>query len=405
MSNLPYSMDTEWFRGLSSIGLVTSSETQALSGMNGHVVGNWPLRVELSWSGKKEHKPDQDSSEMPDVATEEIRVKSSEMELTVQFFHCVTLNFKTPNKPLVRTACVFYAFIVLAAEKQEENKLAAGSLRAGNVGALADGRVGPGKGGEHRRIFSRKWEVQTSEDRPEGGVSERLTCAPLAFHSCNCKQAALREGHTQVQELPDKEKSIQPNIWNDMRDLRDMMVELRVELKMLNTENNKSCHSFVSGLNKQLTVSETQLEELRRVNADLPKVAFSANLCEMWEYLGPYNSNITLKYKNIFINIGKNNNPSTGIFTAPVKGVYYFRFTVCGVQARNSLSADLYKNEQKTVSVGQWQDHNQHRYASNAAVLQLDTGDVDCMKLLKGYTIYDCPGNLSTFSGFLIYPI
>ncbi|XP_051540589.1 complement C1q-like protein 3 [Myxocyprinus asiaticus] len=209
----------------------------------------------------------------------------------------------------------------------------------------------------------------------------------------------LSEGQTlnkkKVQQFPDKEKSIQPNIWNDMSDLRDMVVELRVELKMQKIEN--------AMLNKRLMVSETQLEELIRVNAEQPKVAFSASLCKMREYLGPYDTDITLKYKNVFTNIGENYNLTTGIFTAPVKGVYYFRFTVCSVQGRNSLGADLYKNEKMIVSVGQWRDHNEHRYASNAAVLQLEAGDVVCMKLMKGYTIYDSPGNLSTFSGFLIY--
>lgn len=91
-----------------------------------------------------------------------------------------------------------------------------------------------------------------------------------------------------------------------------------------------------------------------------------------------------------------------GIFTAPVKGVYFFRFTVCGVQSSHSLGGFLYKNNEKIVSVGQWRSH---RYASNAAVLQLEMGDVVSMKLLPGYTIYDSADNLSSFSGFLIYPL
>lgn len=94
-----------------------------------------------------------------------------------------------------------------------------------------------------------------------------------------------------------------------------------------------------------------------------------------------------------------------GLFTAPVKGVYYFRFTVCGNRINQSAGAFLYKNGQKIVSVGQYLQHIQHRYASNGAVLQLEVGDVVCIKLLPGYAIYDSPDNLSTFSGFLIYPI
>lgn len=153
-----------------------------------------------------------------------------------------------------------------------------------------------------------------------------------------------------------------------------------------------------------MKVSETQLEALKRENAEQPKVAFSADL-GIRGNLGPQTTEITLTFNNVLTNIGNNYNSITGLFTAPVKGVYYFRFTICGLQINQSTGASLYKNGQKIVSVGQWLFHNQHRYASNGAVLQLEVGDVVCMKLLPGYTIYDSPDNLSTFSGFLIYPL
>lgn len=167
------------------------------------------------------------------------------------------------------------------------------------------------------------------------------------------------------------------------------------------------------------------------LSTEQPKVAFSADL-GIRGNLGPQTTEITLTFNNVLTNIGNNYNSITGtlscsqclsfssdpfynfdltvlsmagLFTAPVKGVYYFRFTICGLQINQSTGASLYKNGQKIVSVGQWLFHNQHRYASNGAVLQLEVGDVVCMKLLPGYTIYDSPDNLSTFSGFLIYPL
>jgi len=165
------------------------------------------------------------------------------------------------------------------------------------------------------------------------------------------------------------------------------------------------------------------------LSTEQPKVAFSADLGIRGNE-GPKTTEITLAFNNVFTNIGNNYNSTTGIsanvfpfhqthftfdltvmlsmagfFTAPVKGVYFFRFTICGIQIYQSMGANLYKNGQNIVSVGQWLYHNQHRYASNGAVLQLEVGDVICMKLLPGYTIYDSPGNLSTFSGFLIYPL
>ncbi|KAG1971159.1 complement C1q-like protein 4 [Pimephales promelas] len=216
---------------------------------------------------------------------------------------------------------------------------------------------------------------------------------------------SLTDGQTNVQE----ENNL-PNIWEEVRDIRDMMVELRVKLKMAMNDKSKMAEQILdlkkenAGLNEHLKVSETQLEALKKEISEQPKVAFSADL-GIRGNIGPTTTEITLAFNNVFTNIGNNYNSITGFFTAPVKGVYYFRFTICGVQKNQSRGANLYKNGQNIVSVGQEVYHDQHRYASNGAVLQLEVGDVICMKLLPGYTIYDSPGNLSTFSGFLIYPL
>ncbi|XP_051540828.1 complement C1q-like protein 3 isoform X2 [Myxocyprinus asiaticus] len=199
----------------------------------------------------------------------------------------------------------------------------------------------------------------------------------------------LHYGQTEEPDLMAKENSNQPNIWTEVRNIRDMMVELRVKLDIMMKENAKLAEHIL---------------ELKKENAEKPKVAFSADLGIRGD-VGPHNTEITLKFNNIFTNIGNNYNPTTGIFTASIKGVYYFRFTVCGVQSAKSMGGFLYKNDMKIVSVGQWRNHDQHRYASNAAVLQLEVGDVVSMKLLPGYTIYDSPDNLSSFSGFLIHPL
>lgn len=56
---------------------------------------------------------------------------------------------------------------------------------------MADGRVGPGEGGENGRKSERKREGLTQKVRPEGGVSEQLTCAHLVFDLCNYKRIFL----------------------------------------------------------------------------------------------------------------------------------------------------------------------------------------------------------------------
>ncbi|XP_073769560.1 cerebellin 17 isoform X1 [Danio rerio] len=200
---------------------------------------------------------------------------------------------------------------------------------------------------------------------------------------------SLSDGDKELEVLVASERNDQPNIWTEVRDVRDMLVELRVKLDMTMKENAKMAE---------------QILELKKENSEQPKVAFSADLGIRGD-LGPQSTEHTLAFSNVFTNIGNNYNPATGLFISAVKGLYYFSFTACGVQIKQSMGASLYKNGQKIVSVGQWRSHDQHRYASNAAVLQLDVGDVVCVKLLPQYTIYDSPDNLSTFSGFLIYPI
>ncbi|XP_026129274.1 C1q-related factor-like [Carassius auratus] len=220
----------------------------------------------------------------------------------------------------------------------------------------------------------------------------------------------LTDGQTEMQDFVSNGKNNQPNIWTEVRDIRDMVVELKVKFDMTMKENAKMAEQMQelqkenAGIIGQIKIIENQLEGIKRENEEQPKVAFSADLGISGD-LGPQSTEITLAFNNIFTNIGNNYNPATGLFIASVKGVYYFRFTACGQTIRQSLGASLHKNGQKIVSVGQWRDHNQHRYASNGAVLQLEVGDVVCVKLLPGYTIYDSPDNLSTFSGFLIYSL
>ena len=96
----------------------------------------------------------------------------------------------------------------------------------------------------------------------------------------------------------------------------------------------------------------------------------------------------------------------TGIFTASVRGLYYFRFTTCGqLQSNQVTGAHLYKNDQAITFVAEWDTHGYFRYASNAAVLQLEVGDIVYIQLPKTYRVFGDKTNVSTFSGFLVSPL
>ncbi|XP_048011609.1 complement C1q-like protein 4 [Megalobrama amblycephala] len=100
-----------------------------------------------------------------------------------------------------------------------------------------------------------------------------------------------------------------------------------------------------------LTLSQV---ELRKENRDR-EIAFSAGLTQSnKEYIGPFTSEFTLTYRNVFTNIGNAYNPITGVFTAPLKGAYMFTFSVCG-HAPTAAGASIYKNGQRVVIAYQYQ--------------------------------------------------
>uniref|UniRef100_A0A673BCQ0 C1q domain-containing protein n=1 Tax=Sphaeramia orbicularis TaxID=375764 RepID=A0A673BCQ0_9TELE len=146
-----------------------------------------------------------------------------------------------------------------------------------------------------------------------------------------------------------------------------------------------------------LTVLEARLSSKR------PKVAFSFGLSDAGR-IGPFNTDITLKFTKVFTNFGQAYNPNTGIFTAPVRGVYYFRFSAMNSNVNGPLGVQVYLNG-KRVSWNYGRDSNWYGRATNAFIFQLEKGDVVYLVLPVGYDIFDHNYNVTTFSGFLLFPV
>ncbi|KAL7373406.1 hypothetical protein ABVT39_006097 [Epinephelus coioides] len=231
--------------------------------------------------------------------------------------------------------------------------------------------------------------------------------------------------------------NISPDIWAELKELRDMAIEQKVELRnskskieKLEQENaatqarltaseskNAVLESRVNTsenlveelrrenmvLETRMSSSENEVAELKRENADRPKVAFSAGLTDAG-LVGPFDTEITLEFSKVFTNIGQAYSPTTGIFTAPVRGVYYFRFTLWEIRTSYWIGVYLYHNEKRmTYSF----DLNDNRYVSvsNALILQLEKGDVVYMSLHPGGGVFDDSNNRNIFSGFLLFPL
>ncbi|XP_051736551.1 complement C1q-like protein 2 [Ctenopharyngodon idella] len=151
---------------------------------------------------------------------------------------------------------------------------------------------------------------------------------------------------------------------------------------------------------KQLEVTEEQLEQLRRNDY---KVAFAATLGPIGD-VGPFNTDITLVYKKVFVNEGGAYNPTTGIFTAPVKGVYFF--SVSGRHRSNRLmDLRLIRNGQPMVYVINHPLGERYESTANSFSLNLEKGDHVYVRLRHNTWVFNNENDLTSFAGHLLYSL
>ncbi|XP_033988425.1 complement C1q-like protein 2 [Trematomus bernacchii] len=159
-----------------------------------------------------------------------------------------------------------------------------------------------------------------------------------------------------------------------------------------------------TALEGRMNSSEKEVEELQRENADRPQVAFSAGLTDAGG-VGPFTTAMTLKFSKVFTNIGQAYNPTTGIFTAPVSGAYYFRFNMWESRKSTYSSVVLYHNNQRKMRLSDFIDRSGYVSESNSMVLQLEKGDVVYIVLPTNHGVRDDSHNRIIFSGFLLFPL
>ncbi|XP_063054060.1 complement C1q-like protein 2 [Engraulis encrasicolus] len=186
-----------------------------------------------------------------------------------------------------------------------------------------------------------------------------------------------------------------------LRKMSGLLAESRAELRC--------AKSKLEDMETRLTASEDRaeglentVEELRRTQAE--RVSFSASLLvSAHGHTGPINPPPILVYKHVITNIGNRYNPNTGIFTAPVKGVYNFLAFVHGGGAGHGTGVVLHKNGDPIVSAYAHQ-RSLSVNSSNGVSLLLEVGDVVYVKLFRSAWAFDSSDHHTTFSGYLLFP-
>lgn len=92
------------------------------------------------------------------------------------------------------------------------------------------------------------------------------------------------------------------------------------------------------------------------------------------------------------------------MFTAPVRGLYFFSFTAADY-LKGYTGVYLYHNLQPVLFSLGLNDHGGYASMSSGVVLLLEEADQVSLHLPASYRLYDDARNFSCFSGFLLFSL
>ncbi|XP_077394134.1 uncharacterized protein LOC144031178 isoform X10 [Festucalex cinctus] len=221
----------------------------------------------------------------------------------------------------------------------------------------------------------------------------KTACSALA-RRLNVSEKLMDELRTecsaQTRQLSDVESRLTRNIHNT-----------EVLLGRLNTSEQKMID--LKATTEELMLRLHVLEQRRMQTSGEAKVAFAAALTDSGS-VGPFDLETTLIFSKVFTNVGRAYDETSGVFTAPVGGVYVFSFTAADF-LKGYMGVTLYRNQQPIVSSLDLNDHGGYASATNGALIPLEAGDRVRLSLPATYRLYDDARSFSVFSGFLLFPL
>ncbi|CAL8349796.1 unnamed protein product [Lota lota] len=168
-------------------------------------------------------------------------------------------------------------------------------------------------------------------------------------------------------------------------------------------------HRMEQFFNMSLNELEHSLTETRSVlnNIRGDRSAFSVALTDSRWCLGPFRTNTTIVYTHVFLNLGSNYDPASGVFVAPRSGVYVLSLTVYSDSGSAgtllAACATLTVNDVAVAVLRDWNSQDQEDSSTSVVALKLYAGDRVRVLLPAGCFLCDNNNHYNTFTGFLLY--